>query len=202
MKLKFENHLLPFELLYRNALQENDNKDELLHLKSKVKVISLSSFRLYNKKDHRSENLSKKDCETFINLKNDKNIIQKTDKGNSVVTIDLISYIVKMEELLSDRSKFMKVEFNSKYKVNHENRHLLDMKKEIKSCLDDLQNSNYLSEDDYKFMKPCGSKPRVMYGLCEFHKGIASNDSAPPFPPILSAIGTYNYNLVKFLYLY
>ena len=68
MKLKFENHLLPFELLYRNALQENDNKDELLHLKSKIKVISLSSFRLYNKKDHRSENLSKEDCETFINL--------------------------------------------------------------------------------------------------------------------------------------
>ena len=52
-----------------------------------------------------------------------------------------------MEELLSDRSKFLKVEFNSKYKVNYEIRHLLDMKKEIKSCLDNVQNSSYLSED-------------------------------------------------------
>ena len=75
-----------------------------------------------------------------------------------------------MEELLRDRSKFMKVEFNSKYKVNHEIRHFLDMEKEIKSCLDDLQNSNYLSEDDYEFMKPCGSKPGVIYELCKVYK--------------------------------
>ena len=70
-KLKFENHFLPFELLYRNVLQDDDNNDEPLHLKSKIKGIGL----LYNK---------------------------------------------KMDELLSDSSKFMKVEFNSKYKANHE----------------------------------------------------------------------------------
>ena len=86
--------------------------------------------------------------EAFVNLKNNKNIIiQKAYKGNSVVIIDRMSYIAKMEELLSDRSKFLKVEFNSKYKVNYEIRHLLDMKKEIKSCLDNVQNSSYLSED-------------------------------------------------------
>ena len=102
-----------------------------------------------------------------------------------------------MEELLSDRSKFMKVEFNFTYKVNHKIRHLLDMEKEIKSCLDDLQNSNYSSEDDYKFMKPCGSKPGVMYELCKIHKGITANDNVPPFRPILSVIDTCTYNLVK-----
>ena len=165
-KLKFENHLLPFQLLYKDVLQNDDNKDELLHLKSKIKDIGLSSFRLYNKKDHRFENLSKEEYEAFINLKKNKSIIiQKADKGSGVVIIDRMSFIVKMEELLSDRSKFMKVELNSKYKVNHEIRHLLDMEMEIKSCLDDLQNSNCLSEDDYKFMKPCGSKPGVMYRL-------------------------------------
>ena len=72
------------------------------------------------------------------------------------------------------------------------------MEKEIKTCLDDPQNSNYLSEDDYKFIKPCGSKPGVMYGLCKVHKGITPNDSVPPFRPILSAIGTCSYNLAKF----
>ena len=35
---------------------------------------------------------------------------------------------------------------------------LLDMEKEIKSYLGDIQNSNYSSGDDYKFMKPCGYK--------------------------------------------
>ena len=42
-----------------------------------------------------------------------------------------------MEELLSDRSKFVMIEFNSKHTVNQDIRHL-DMELEIKSCLDDL----------------------------------------------------------------
>ena len=135
-----------FHLNYcdRDVLQNPDNKDELLDLKKKIKDIGLSSFRLYNKNNHRFENLSEEEYEAFLNLKNNKSIIiQKANKGNSVVIIDRMSYIVKMGELLSDRGKFIKVEFNSKYKVNHEIRHLLDMEKEIKSCLNDLLNSNY-----------------------------------------------------------
>ena len=53
-----------------------------------------------------------------------------------------------MEELLSDCSKYVKIEFNSKYTVNQDIRCLLDMELEIKSCLDDLLNKNYLSKDD------------------------------------------------------
>ena len=53
---------------------------------------------------------------SFVLSRKNKNItIQKADKGNSVVIINRMIYIVKMEELLSDRSKFTKVEFNSKY---------------------------------------------------------------------------------------
>ena len=74
------------------------------------------------------------------------------------------------------------------------------MEKEIKSWLDHLQNSNYLSEEDYKFMKPCGSKPAVMHGLRKVYKGITLNDSVPPFRSILSAIGTDN--LPTFFVLY
>ena len=55
-----------------------------------------------------------------------------------------------------------------------------------------------MSDDDYKFLKPCGSKPGVMYGLCKVHKGVLVNDPAPPFRPILSAIGTCSYNIAKF----
>ena len=55
-----------------------------------------------------------------------------------------------------------------------------------------------LSDDDYKFLKPCGSKPGVMYGLCKVHKSVSDDDPVPPFCPILSAIGTCTYNLAKF----
>ena len=100
-------------------------------------------------------------------MKNNKNIIfPEADKGSSVVIIDRKSYTAKTEELLSDRSKFMKVEFNSKYKINHEIRNLLYVEQESKSCLDDLQNSSYLSDDDYIFVEPYGSKSGVIYGLC------------------------------------
>ena len=82
--------------------------------------------------------------------------------------------------MISDRNKFVKIDFNPKHKVNRDIRHLLDMEFEMKSCLDDLYNHNYLSKDDYKFLKPCGSKPGVMYGLCKVHKGTTDNDDVPP----------------------
>ena len=37
-----------------------------------------------------------------------------------------------------------------------------------------------------------------MYGLCKVHKCTTDNDNAPPSRPILSAIGTCNYDLAKF----
>ena len=199
-KLEFENHLPPFELLYRDVINdERKDDDVLMHLKSKTKDVGLSSFRLYNKKGHLLENLTEDEYETLLNLESNKNIIiQKADKGNSVVVIDRLKCVHKMEEFLSDHSKFVKIEFNSKHTVDQHVRHLLDMELEIKSCLDDLLNKNYLSKDDYKYLKPCGSKPGIMHGLCKIHNVTTVNDPVPPFRPILSAISTCSYNLAKF----
>ena len=68
----------------------------------------------------------------------------------------------------------------------------------MKNCLDDLLNINYLSKEDYKFLKPVGSKSGTMYGLCKVHKYNSSTNDIPPFRPILSTIGTATYNLAKF----
>ena len=119
-KLKFENHLLPFDLLYRDVLRDGNNTVEsLIHLKSKIKDIGLSSLRFFNKRDHKFNNLTKEEYEGFLNLKNNKSIIiQKSSKGNSVVVINRHSYINKMEKFLSDTSKFVKIEFNPKYTLS------------------------------------------------------------------------------------
>ena len=82
-----------------------------------------------------------------------------------------------MEKLLTDCSKFVKTDFNPKHNLNQDIRHLLDMEFEIKSSLDNLYKHSYLSKDDYKFLKPCGSKPGVVYGLCKVHKGTTHNDN-------------------------
>ena len=68
------------------------------------------------------------------------------------------------------------------------------MELEIKSCLDDLLDKIYLSKENYKYLKSCGSKPGIMYGLNKIHKGTTVNDPVH----ILSAIGTCNYNLQNY----
>ena len=103
-----------------------------------------------------------------------------------------------MEELLSDTTKFVQVQFNPKHPVNKEIRHILDMEENIKNCLDDLLENNYLSQEDYKQLKPVGSRPGIMYGLCKVHKDQTNGVELPPFRPILSAIRTCAYNLAKF----
>ena len=133
---------------------DNSNKvsddDCLLDLKCKIKDVGLSSFRWYNKKDHRFENLTQDEYTAFLSLKSNNNIIiQKADKGNTVVILDRDSYVFEMEKLFGDTNKFIKVAFNPKHKVNKEVRHLTDIESSIKHCLDDLLENNYLNKDDY-----------------------------------------------------
>ena len=107
---------------------------------------------------------------TLINLSSNKNIIiQKADKRNTVVIIDRANYVREMEKIPSDTNKFLKVPFNPKHKVNKEIQHLLDIESSIKNCLDGLLNNHYLSKEDYKFLKPVGSKPGIRYDLCKVH---------------------------------
>ena len=79
----------PFELLYCGVYYSNNKDESLLQLKNKIKDFGLSSYRIYIKKDHRYENVSQEEYVAFINLINNKNIIiQKADKGNTVVIVD------------------------------------------------------------------------------------------------------------------
>ena len=98
--------------------------------------------------------------------------------------------------LLGD-TKFRLIQFNPNHKVNKELRHLLGMEEAINDTLEQLVCDGYLSQSDHIKLKPCGSRPEIMYGLCKVHKHKAAR--TPPFRPILSAIGTTTYKLAKFL---
>ena len=91
------------------------------------------------------------------------------------------------------------MEFTKKHKVNQELRHLLNLKGNIKTCLNNLLEKQYISREDYNFLKPCDSRPSIMYGLCKVHKGRRASNDLPPFRPILSAMGTCTYNIAKFV---
>ena len=72
------------------------------------------------------------------------------------------------------------------------------MKVRLQRFLRDLKKQGKLENILYDSIYPNGSQPARIYGLPKMHK-LRDPTSTPPFRPIASSIGTYNYNLAKFL---
>ena len=77
-------------------------------------------------------------------------IIQKLDKGNSIAIIDKDDYLQKMQNILSDSSKFSKVFVTNKKHLNF----LVNIKKQITDLLKHLNDSQIISDTEYKKLKP------------------------------------------------
>ena len=154
----------------------------------------MSSFRFYNA--NVPQNLSDEELEARDRLSKNKNlVVQKVDKGNSVVLVDRDVYTKHMENILKDNTKFEKVHIKTRalnFQVNHEKR--------INEILKSLKSPGSLSDKQYKQykkIKAVGSRPGALYGLCKVQKAIF--DVCLPFRPVLSAIGTPTYKIAKFL---
>ena len=66
-----------------------------------------------------NNNLSKEVFIALQNLSKNKNlIIQKSDKGNSVVIVDREDYIKKMNDILNDKKKFWKINMKDNTLLN------------------------------------------------------------------------------------
>ena len=94
-KLEYLDYLLPFKLLYSD-IKDLDLPDEKTNLlKAETKDYALSSFKLYNEKGavsslNKDENVALKALS-----KNRDLIIQKSDKGNSIVLIKKLIILIK-----------------------------------------------------------------------------------------------------------
>ena len=73
----------------------------------------------------------------------------------------------------------------------------INQEKRVDNILKKLVASNSISEETRKSLKPVGTRPGIIYGLCKVHKDII--DNCPSFRPILSAINTATYKLAKSL---
>jgi len=196
-KLHYEDYLLNFELLFRNAKDSKSVRDDEEQFKTKLRTLALSSLKFYNRKKKKLENISQEEHVALIELSSlDDVIIQKADKGNVVVLVNRTDYVQSMEKILSDTSKFQPLNF---VKENGDLRYLLDKELEIKNFLKTLRDNSTISDQAFAKMVPIGSSPGILYGLCKVHKKVPTGDKCPPFRPILSAIGTVSYNLAKFL---
>ena len=131
------------------------------------------------------KNLPKAEFDALKSLiRNKELIIQKADKGNTLVLLNRKDYISKMKLILSDISKFKKIQIDDSKVLNH----LIHMENKIVELLKRLKEKQEISDKVYRELYPAGSKPGILCGLCKIHKSIV--DGVPPFRPILSAIGT------------
>ena len=103
-------------------------------------------------------------------------VILHPDKGNGVVVLDRTAYDRGIFKITNDTSKFEPLS----------NDPTLVREGKLQRFLGDLKKKGHLDQEVYVTIYSSGSQPARIYGL-------------PPFRPIVSSIGTYNYNLAKFL---
>ena len=72
-KLKYEDYMLPFELLNRDFHTLDKKEEEIVFRRNELRQIAFSSFKTYNKKEHKFKNISKAEHKAFSELL--KNII-------------------------------------------------------------------------------------------------------------------------------
>ena len=101
---EYMNFVLPFEQLYRDINSEEISSENLNILKIKLlDIVILPTLKL-KAVELRQILVAER------NLTKQKDIIQKADKGSTVVILDKKFYIKKMKELLSCTSKFERLE--------------------------------------------------------------------------------------------
>ena len=123
------------------------------------------------------------------NLRKNKDIvITKPDNGNGVVILDRKLYNNPIEEIISDTSKFEKL--NKDPTLKH--------KASLQCFLCKLKQKIFFNEIEYDKLYPSGSAPAHIYGTLKMHK-YPSSDSFPKLRPILSFICTFDYNYACFL---
>ena len=110
-------------------------------------------------------------------------IFSKPDKGNGVVVMDRSDYINKLYNIVNDSSKFNLLTNDPTEK----------REARLQGYLYRLYKSGHLDEASYKKIRPTGSTPSRLYGLPKIHK------QGTPLRPIISQIGSYTYELAKFL---
>ena len=153
-------------------------------MKARLLGTAWSSNRSFSNDQSPSENLTASEFKALRHLSKNTNIvIQKEDNGKTIVTLDNISYISAIEEILNDHTKFSNLDIPAGKEINY----ITNLEKRITSNLKLLKDKEIIDKATYKNIKLVESKPGLLYGLGKVYK--ESKNGLPPFHPILSAIG-------------
>ena len=188
-QLNFADYATPFEMLFKDVMNSKLAAQNLSLLKLDLKKLAFGSFKRYN--FLKELNLSKPEYDALKKLASNKDlVIQKSDKGNSVVVIDRADYLARMQEIVSDTSKFEKVRVKEDKDYNF-------MVKENKNVDKILKSLLGLTDEERNKLSQNGPNPARLYGLPKIHKPLV--DGLPKFRPIISQIGSPTYRIAKYL---
>ena len=159
----------------RNGLVNIENDEGL---QCELKRIGLQPIIDYN-----SDLLTKQQYKKLRELKENENIIiRRADKSNTFVIMKKEAYTSKLDELLSDNTKFQALR--------------KDPTEDIKKALNDYI-AIINSKTNHSSIPECVGhfEPGYLYGNAKIHK----NSEDPPLRPIISQIGTPVYDVSKYL---
>ena len=160
-----------FELLYRRNLDLSMTTEEKDRLKTKLKDIALSSFKLFSENCKVENNLSTDGINSLKALKRNKNITQKADKGNTIVITDKEKYIEGVKRAISESNKFVQLDtaFDKYLK------YIINVEKKCKQLFTDFLDNDKISKDQYDKICHKGSRPGILYGNPKIHKPLVNN---------------------------
>ena len=123
-------------------------------MKARLLDTTLSSYESFSSDQSPSENLTVTEFKALRHLSKNKNIvIQKADKGNTIVIIDKISYISTIEEIFS----------NLDIPAGKEINYITNLEKRISSNLKLLKDKKTIDKATYKNIKPVGGLDQAFY---------------------------------------
>ena len=126
------------------------------------------------------------------NLRKDNSVyISRFDKGNGVCLDVKERYIHKMNQILSDRSKFNEYKMDKRVKLDP----FIYAEERFNRQIKELFKKNNLPTNILSNITSSGSMPARLYGLPKIHK----NDKDPPYRPVLSMVNAYPSRLAKYL---
>ena len=152
--IEYSEFLLPFQLLFQHVKQENLCSEDLSLMKAILLDTALSPYESFSSDQSPSENLTTSEFKPFRHLPENKNIvIQKADKGNTIVILNKISCMSVIEEILNTHAKFSNLDIPAGKQINH----IANYEKRITSNLKLLKNEEIIDKTTYKNIKPLGS---------------------------------------------
>ena len=182
--------LTTFEKIYGVMANDVKNSSNVDSLKVQLSYLANTYYCKYKptKSTLKKHSILKK-------LKNNNEIIiTHPDKGEGVVILNKIDYSKMIYDIISDNSKFKLLDGDPT--INRE--------KKLQRFLLSLKKKGMFNDEEYSKLYPTGSNIARIYGTPKIHKlsdNLNNNEiiNKLKLRPIISSIGTYNYNLAKYL---